>query len=70
VQVDASGNVTNTTLDSPGPSAYFARLATESVRQWKFFPARADGRELASAWLIKFSFSQRATEAQPTPIAP
>src|SRR6266568_2726377 len=39
VEVDPSGNVTDAKLVSAGPSKYFARLALESARDWKFTPA-------------------------------
>jgi TonB family protein len=60
VSVDAAGNVTETTLDSAGPSKYFARLATEAAQQWKFAPAPS-----ASVWTIRFAFGRSGTEVYP-----
>jgi TonB family protein len=55
VTVDRSGNVVDETLENPGPSKYFARLATEAARKWKFAPAdNQDSRK----WLLRFDFSR------------
>jgi TonB family protein len=62
VDVDAAGNVARAKLESAGPSKYFARVAMEAARGWKFAPARADesgGRE----WKLQFAFSRAKTEA-------
>ncbi|HYB62045.1 MAG TPA: TonB family protein [Methylomirabilota bacterium] len=59
VTVDPSGNVTDATIDSPGPSKYFANLALQASRQWKFAPAR-DG---SSDWTLRFEFSADGTKA-------
>ena len=55
VTVDSSGNVVDETLENPGPSKYFARLATEAARKWKFAPVDdQDPRK----WLLRFEFSR------------
>ena len=36
VQVDAEGKVGEATLDSPGPSQYFANQALKAARGWEF----------------------------------
>jgi TonB family protein len=55
VTVDSSGNVVDETLERPGPSKYFARLATKAARKWKFAPAdNQDSRK----WLLRFEFSR------------
>ena len=55
VTVDGSGRVTNASLKIPGPSKYFARLATEAARKWKFAPAdNQDSRK----WLVRFEFTR------------
>jgi rod shape-determining protein MreB and related proteins len=59
VSVDPSGNVTDATIDSPGPSKYFANLALQAAPQWKFAPAR-DG---SSDWILRFKFSVDGTKA-------
>jgi len=62
VDVDTAGNVTEARLQSPGPSRYFARLALEAARGWKFKPATANGRAVASEWVVRFGYSRRGTE--------
>jgi TonB family protein len=63
MNVDATGNVTEAQLQSPGPSKYFARMALEAARGWKFKPAMANGRAVASQWVVRFGFSRSGTEA-------
>jgi len=70
VDVDTSGNVTKAVLDSSGPSQYFARLAVEAARQWKFTPAQANGQFVASQWILHFGYTRRDTEVVPKRIAP
>jgi TonB family protein len=58
VTVDRSGKVVDETLESPGSSRYFARMATEAARKWRFAPAdNQDSRE----WLLRFEFSRDGT---------
>jgi TonB family protein len=52
VQVDTNGEVTSAQLDSPGPSRYFANLALDAARLWKFAAGGSDRRRL-----IEFEFS-------------
>jgi TonB family protein len=55
VTVDRAGNVVAASLENPGPSKYFARLATVAARKWKFAPAdNPDTRE----WLLWFDFTR------------
>jgi TonB family protein len=56
VTVDGSGNVVGETLENTGPSKYFARLATEAARKWKFAPA---GNHDSRKWLLRFEFTRR-----------
>ncbi len=65
VVVDARGEVSNATFNSEGPSKYFARLALESARQWKFQPAQSRGQAVPSVWILRFEFTQSGTEATP-----
>jgi TonB family protein len=60
VEVDPSGNVTNATLESAGPSQYFSGLALNAARRWKFAPA--DG---ARVWILKFEFTRAGTKIVP-----
>jgi TonB family protein len=63
VNVDAAGNVTEARLQSPGPSKYFARVALDAARGWKFKPAVTNGQAVASQWIVRFGFSRRSTES-------
>lgn len=67
VAVDASGAVSNATFESEGPSKYFARLALDAARQWKFQPARSGGQAVPGAWNLRFEFRQSGTEVTPEP---
>jgi len=66
VRVDATGNVTDAKLTSPGPSKYFANQALQSARRWKFKPPQTDGQPTASAWLLKYQFGRAGTEIIPS----
>jgi TonB family protein len=70
LQVDSSGSVADATIDSPGPSRYFANRALEAARGWKFTPARMDGRAVASKWILQFHFGQDGTTITPTETSP
>ncbi|MGC1421055.1 MAG: TonB family protein [Terracidiphilus sp.] len=58
VTVDTTGAVTNAEFASHGPSAYFARIAMESARNWKFKPPTQNGRAVASTWLLHYKFKR------------
>jgi len=63
VIVDRSGNVIDALLQNPGPSWYFARLAREAARKWRFAPAdKQDSRE----WLLRFEFTRGGTTGHAT----
>lgn len=70
VQVDSSGSVADATIDSPGPSQYFANRALGAARKWKFSPAEMGGHAVASSWSLQFSFSQSGTTVTPTETSP
>jgi TonB family protein len=70
VAIDPSGSVVGVTLDSPGPSKYFANLALQAARRWEFRPAEVDGRNVSSEWILRFEFERTATKAFPVPAAP
>jgi TonB family protein len=63
VTVDSSGNVVDETLENPGPSKYFARLAAEAARKWKFAPA---GNHRSRKWLLQFEFTRGGTTGHAT----
>jgi hypothetical protein len=58
--------VTDATIDSPGPSSYFANLALQAARQWKF----AATRDISSDWTVRFEFSPDGTKAFATQSSP
>jgi TonB family protein len=70
VRVDTSGQVADAMLDYPGPSRYFARLAVDAARRWKFEPAMADGRAVPSEWILRFEFDRSATSVDPVRASP
>jgi len=70
VQVDASGNVSYAAIDSPGPSKYFARIALDSARSWKFKPAQTDGHAVPSVWLLRYQFKSTGTDVTPVEETP
>jgi TonB family protein len=70
VRVDESGSVTEATLESPGPSQYFADRALQAARLWKFTPAKMDGRNVPSEWLIRFEIDPAMINMYPVETAP
>jgi len=68
VQVNAAGDVTDASLDSPGPSKYFANLAMAAARGWKFSPA-AGSDSGNREWTLRFLFTQDGAKATPAPSA-
>jgi serine/threonine protein kinase len=70
VTVNSAGDVVGERPEDPGPSKYFARLATAAAGKWKFTPPN---NQDSRAWLVRFDFSRdgttaQATLAQPLPI--
>ena len=70
VAVDASGNVTEAKLTSPGPSRYFAARALAAARRWRFNPPQVDGTAAVSDWVLRFQFGRTSTQVFPTEIKP
>jgi TonB family protein len=70
VSVDANGAVSNAAIDSQGPSRYFANLALEAARSWKFTPAQVNGQSVPSVWVLHFAFKEAGTEVTPTEQTP
>jgi TonB family protein len=62
VLIDPSGSVVNAKLDSAGPSKYFAELALQAARRWKFRPAKVDERNDSSECVIRFEFMKAGTK--------
>jgi len=65
VNVDRSGNVEDAELESRGPSKYFARAALQAAQEWKFKPAKVDGRGVLSTWILRFEFTRAGTTIVP-----
>lgn len=70
VAVDSSGKVVSASLVSPGPSQYFAKLALDASRRWKFAPPQVDGEAVASEWVLRYQFGRQTTEVHPAQAAP
>ena len=70
VNVDANGSVGGASIDSQGPSKYFANLALAAARNWKFTPAQMDGQNVSSVWLLHFEFRQSGTDVTPAQRSP
>jgi eukaryotic-like serine/threonine-protein kinase len=70
VKVDESGQVTQATLDAPGPSQYFADRTLAAAQLWKFAPAKIDGRNVPSQWLLYFEIDPAITTVHPKQTAP
>jgi TonB family protein len=66
VSVTPSGDVSAATVDSPGPSRYFAKLAQQAAQQWKFAPAPGTPGD----WILRFEFSNTGVKAFSAHAAP
>jgi TonB family protein len=64
VTIDRTGNVVAENLEVHGSSQYFARLATEAARKWKFAPAE---NQTPRDWLVQFEFSRSGITGQAVP---
>ena len=70
VAVDPQGNVSNAEIDSQGPSRYFANLALQAARKWKFKAPTVGGKPVSSQWSLRFRFTQAATEVTAVQTSP
>ena len=70
VTVDPGGNVSNASVDSPGPSKYLAKLALQAAQRWRFNPPQVNGQAVASEWVLRFEFGHTATEVTPVEVTP
>jgi TonB family protein len=68
--VDHSGNVINASIVSDGRSRYFANLALDAARKWRFHPAKIHGQAASSTWDLHWVFRPNGTEVTPTEITP
>lgn len=64
VTVDRAGNVVAENLEVHGSSRYFARLATDAARKWKFAPA---DNQAPREWLVQFEFSRNGVTGHAVP---
>jgi serine/threonine protein kinase len=70
VHVDAAGNVSEATLDNPGPSKYFADLSLKAARRWVFSSPEAEGHSSPSDWLIQYFFTSSGVKASANQFQP
>lgn len=70
VTVGPDGKVLNATIESPGTSRYFAKVSLQAAQQWTFKPAQIDGQSVSSVWMLRFHFTQIATEVTPVKVSP
>jgi outer membrane biosynthesis protein TonB len=63
VLVDPAGSVIGALPENPGPSKYFARLADQAAREWKFVPA---DQQATRVWLVRFRFTRDGITTQVT----
>ena len=70
VHVDESGRVTAAAFDAPGPSQYFADRALAAAKLWLFVPAKMDGHNVTSEWVLRFEIDPSATNVYPAQTAP
>jgi protein TonB len=69
VRADSSGSVVDAELASPGPSRYFADLALQAARDWKFGPLPSGDGAAASEWLLHFRFDRSETNVRPVRVS-
>jgi serine/threonine protein kinase len=63
--VDREGNVVRQALEYPGPSKYFARVASTAAQKWKFSSAAGTA---TGEWRIEFGFNRWGTTAHASPL--
>jgi TonB family protein len=62
-RVGSSGSVIEATLESPGPSRYFANRALDAARRWKFSPlAVGVSQSPPEEWILRFDYAKAGTE--------
>jgi TonB family protein len=70
LNVDPAGKVTDASFEAPGPSKYFADAAIRAAKNWTFAPAKANGENVPSQWLLRFEFAPSGTETFSNEINP
>jgi TonB family protein len=66
VSVNQHGAVSNAEYMTHGPGNYFARIARDAARSWKFTPPQREGQPQASVWNLRFRFERRNTDVTAT----
>jgi outer membrane biosynthesis protein TonB len=64
VTVDPSGKVVDEAIRYPGSSKYFARLAADAAKKWRFERA---ANQASREWLLQFDFSREGAGANAEP---
>jgi serine/threonine protein kinase len=64
VTVDRTGNVVAAVLENRGSSKYFARVAADAAKKWRFAPADTP---TPRQWLLQFDFSRAGAAVQAAP---
>jgi len=64
------GRVTAAAFDAPGPSQYFADRALAAAKLWLFAPAKMDGHNVPSEWVLRFEIDPAAINVYPAQTAP
>jgi protein TonB len=62
VSVDENGRVSNAEYLTKGPGNYFARVAHDAARSWKFKAPVSDGEARESEWILLFKFGRGHTD--------
>ncbi|MGB7752372.1 MAG: protein kinase [Candidatus Acidiferrales bacterium] len=70
VHVDESGRVTEAGFEAPGPSRYFADRTLEAAKLWLFAPAKMDGHNVPSEWVLRFEIDPAAINVYPAQTEP
>ena len=61
VNVAPNGSVSDATIESQGPSQYFANFALNAAKAWRFTP-QSDGQGASSVWTLEFLFRKSGVE--------
>jgi len=61
-RVSSSGSVMEATLESPGPSRYFADRALEAAQRWKFAPSAGVSQSPPEEWILRFDYTKTGTK--------
>jgi TonB family protein len=70
LNVGPNGAVSDASIASHGPSRYFANLALQAARSWKFTPPQTNGQGVASVWLLHFDFRPSGVNVTSTEKSP